>query len=263
MSLAGQRPRRERRVGRPTGGFGLNVRNSPGLNTYRETIWADSPIAYWHLNETGSGPFIDVAGGHSATPNGTIVSATGLVPTELPDAAARFNPGGTLFQATTTWTFPGTQPVSVEFWAKPYSLAADSYYWVDSGATDGFHVSTVASSGAWRWVSTNVLAFQFNAVAVVGKVQHVVFTMVATGEVALYIDGVLTQTTGVIGMFAPTVTGYIGHGTGSAPNADVDEFAIYKVALTPEQVAAHYAAGVGEILSRRNITVVRRTWAGR
>lgn len=239
--------------------FGGDALASPLAGSYAAEVLADSPLAYWHLNETGSNPFEDVAGGHSATPNGTIVTAASLVPTN-PDAAARFNPAGTLFQGQTAWKFPGTQPVTVEFWIKPISiLGADMYAVVDTvTGVDGFSCSMVATTGAWRWVSHNVGVIPFSTPGVAGKLQHVVFVMITTGECSLYIDGTLRETSGVVGMLTPTENLYLGHPT-VAVNADLDEVAIYNTALSAARILAHYAAGIGK---RPQGASVRRVWAG-
>lgn len=249
---------------KPQAGGALDLDDAGGgalakPGSYLAEVLADDPLNYYRLSETGSGPFLDIAGGYDLTPNGTIVSATGLVPTELPDAAARFNPAGTLFQATGAFTFPSTQPVTVEFWIKPVSiLGSDMYIYVESGATDGFHISMVATTGVWRWVSTNVLAVSFTAAAAAGKLQHVVFTMDASGVIRLYIDGQLSQTSGVVGIFQPTPTAYLGHAT-VASNAEIDEVAIYNTDLSAARILAHYAAGMSK---RSPIRIVRRAWAG-
>lgn len=209
--------------------------------SYASEVLADSPDVYFRMSETGSGPFVDVIAAHNATPNGTITSNASLIPADPDNVAARFDPAGTFFKATTSYVLNVTQPITAEFWIKPVSIvAADMYVMVatQTGA-NGWSVSMIASTGAWRWVSHGVGTMNFSATGAAGVVQHVVMSMVPTGEVSLYINGVFQQVSGVIGIAAGTETFDLGHST-LAPNAVIDEIAVYKSVLSAARIAAHY-----------------------
>lgn len=214
--------------------------------SYQATILNDGPDVYYRLDESGSGPFIDVAHNHNATPSGTITSAAGLIPGDSLDPATTFSP---TFKGTVAGTYNGAFATSmtVEMWVRLSSVAADQYFVQNtvSGFT-GYSVMRAVSGAKWQWISHGVAAFPFTTTPLsVGQLQHVVMVARSGVGVDLYLDGVFQQTVGGADGLTPTEGLFLGHSGGTAsPSGDVDEIAIYKYALSAAQIFQHYIVGI-------------------
>lgn len=283
MTSAGFRPRRNRRGGRPSFGFGLDYANPPvGLpipasTTYSAAVLADSPTVYYRLSET-SGLFVDVANGHHATPNGAIVTATGLIPSDS-NAAAKFDWfSGTLKHADAGLTISQI-PMTIECWINISSLAQDpaaTGYFASPAAANalmssggwglGHHSSTSGSPGVLYWVHNGVGDFNMNYTFAINTTYHLVI-VVTTGHITAYVNGTWVDDIGVADMN----TGAIGtlalanfapfDSTMPRPSLNaMDEVAIYTTALSAARIVAHFDAANPP---RRNTSQVHRTWAGR
>jgi hypothetical protein len=216
---------------------------------YAAEVLADAPDVYLRLDETGSGPFVDVVAGNDLTPDGAIVSAASLLASD-PDASATFDYTTTLTKAVSAYTV-AQQPMTIELWVKPISLTGSSLSAsivasCSSGA-NGWSAKYRDTTGAWRFTTHGVKDYDFTAAASIGVTQHVVFVFQASNAVDLYINGVFQQTvTHGVAMTATTskltVAGF-EVGTSARPKATIDEVAVYKSALSAARIAAHYQAG--------------------
>ena len=220
------------------------------MSAYSAQVLADSPDVYFRLDETGAGPFVDIANAHNATPDGTIVTDTSLLVTDA-DASARFNPGGTLTKATTSYILQA-QPFTIEFWVKPASLTGSSggasivVSGEGAGGTSGWQVAYVDATGVWRLLLDGEAFHSFGSgvKAQIGVTQHVVFVTGAS-QVELFINAASQGTSACGSLVGPGGFLVIGGqvlGLAARANATIDEVAVYKSALDSSRIAAHYLA---------------------
>jgi autotransporter-associated beta strand protein len=240
---------------------------------YANAVLADSPYLYYRLGEVSGTAGADSSGN---TRNGTY--AGGFTLAQAGDIASGSSDNAVLFDGTSGYVTTGASAesfgtnmahCSFEFvfkTASGYTTAGElAGVYNGSGGQDNFHITL--NENATGAAVTNEIRFyvgnddaDYNAVyftdATVfdGNYHHLVYVNVS-GTMTAYVDGV-AQTThaSAAGTVTPFVTlthpFYIGaqnngnNGAGQAPfaAATIDEVAFYPVALTAQQVAAHYNA---------------------
>ncbi len=225
---------------------------APALTGYAAAVMADSPIAYWQLDETSGTAAADI--GSSGTTGTRAVAATG-VPSPLGTGAATTFSSPTSAGITAT-VGAGTpldrgSPISIEAWINPSQVGQHGgiveksvgttvntqyLFFVESGGLV-FRITT--TDGAWQQLFTNYAP-------AVGQWTHVVAT--SDGNwLRVYANG---AEVGSLARGGTVVTGagtiHIGQlGTGASNYAfkgSIDEVAVYSTALSPTRIAAHYAA---------------------
>lgn len=225
--------------------------------SYPAQVVADGAVAYWRLGETSGTTASDSIG----TAHGTISGGVTLgQPGALADGnkAMRFNgtTGGVLAPTGAYQTF-GTGPMTLECWCR-FPIAPTPFTHPIDMKDDGS-----GNAGPQFYVTDTQFGFQVNnTVAGASTVQApVIAAAVADGqwrhyvavlsrgpdELRLYVNGAFVA--GPSAFPAGTsITSTDGVGIGVASNGsvffngEVDDVAIYKTALTPAQIAAHYAA---------------------
>lgn len=213
-----------------------------GGTSYKATILADSPVAYWRMDEMSGPTLVDVTGsGYNGTyhPSETF-DESGAIAGDS-DTAILFD--GSTGYATTSVVITGA--VSIEFWI---NLPSSSYsYNYAIGETGGFK-GVRFPSGTEPSLCDGSLDIQASTGIGSGVWAHIVATLDGTAG-KLYINGSLAAS------HASTVTGFSNAGSGGVAlagtgggtflcNCELDEVAIYNYALTSTQVAAHYTAGI-------------------
>src|SRR4030095_15904336 len=206
--------------------------------SYPAQVVADGAVAYWRLGETSG-----------TTANDSIGSAHGTIGAGItlnqPGALAEGTPA---MQGNASGTAVVTCPVvtlgsvfSIEFWIKQrVDPAANSRICGVFGAPN---VSFQSASGSPRQLNFFPMGANLAAVGALslGVWTYIVGT-VDGAQGRLYVNGVLANgPTATTGTPAPAVFTFLG---GQSVNFDgwMDEVAIYPTALTPAQIAAHYAA---------------------
>ena len=241
---------------------------------YAKVVMADSPVAYWRLNESdGASTAVDAAGSFDATYNpgaGTITyGATTGIPHET-------DPGVTIAGGATVSTPYALElnpwgPFSAEGWFRPASLAADGndYRTAFSGM---FNVGGVGPTGwllyqqgnnTWALVPyggnwANVFIVDTSEVIVANQWYYIVVAY--DGSVfTLYVNGVAKSSSTYSGFVqngnvpavpagyqytysgsGPTVLGWRSDIGFNAFNGTMDDVALYNKALTAQQVQLHY-----------------------
>jgi hypothetical protein len=210
-------------------------------------------VAYWRLGESGgAGTAVD----EKTTSPGTYVASptqgvTGLVTDSPVNTAVTLNGSSQMVSVAHTTQLNIGAPMSIEVWVKFTSLATASIAVIYKGTglnsfEDPFYL-TVRGTGTQfvsghNWVDvTTSYAFQ------TGVTYHLVHTYDGS-TVCQYVNGAqirnVPYTSAVtLAANALSIGNYSSTGTGQWLPATVDEVAVYSVALTPAQVAAHYAAG--------------------
>lgn len=208
---------------------------------YGKEVLADGPVAYYRLDDAvGSTSAEDASGnGHHGSASAKVVfGATGAV---AGHTAASFD-GVSSVTVGDSFDFAGQAPMSVEAWIWPLAddggFLGKGYYEPGTGY-DGWFLAEG---------SDDLQCIRGGAGVILSKLSkteytHVVMTFDGTSLVA-YLNGAKAKTT-------PTTTAVIDHPNPFQLGAvnewqsmvgSLDEVALYDKALSPERIAAHYAA---------------------
>jgi hypothetical protein len=234
--------------------FGLFLSGGPVQADYASTILADSPIAYYRLDET-TGMI-----GHDSvnTLNGLYLGGVTLgAPGALvgdSDTAVTFdgsNKGHLLVLSTV-----GDADFSIEFWMNTTEdslIGAQAYQGTGLVWSD---IAGVANDWIVGYLNNSAAFFTGNPDDTIsgttllndGTWHHIVATRVLGGDKNLYVDGQV-EANGVTNSNPLNTNAVIAIGGNTLDNryftGSMDEVAIYQSALTPAQVLAHYKAGKG------------------
>ena len=218
--------------------------------SYADVVLADSPIGYFHLDETSGVDAIDATGGASGTylgnfklrqpgafaDSGTSVGFDGS--NGGVSLAKRFDFTGTMAYSLEAWiqpgTFDGTFHEIGSRWAQPPDRAG--FTWYQQNAGFGFE----------RDGSGGELQVPDSSTFVENAWTYVVATYDGT-TMAIYVNG-RRQAAMLATYSTPEVNlaTMIGAANGDPRSAtflgNIDEYAIYDHALSADSVAAHYAA---------------------
>jgi len=232
------------------------------MSAYSDKVIADGAVAYWRLNETSGTTAVDVIGGNNGTISGgvTLNQSGALVDG---DKAMTFDGAtGTKITAAGIQNYPiGTGPLTFEFWMRTTKPNGGNVFMFDSGSAGGgrgFHVY-MQSAGPIVWgVNNGSATTTVNSVQAVNtdKWRYVVGVVerlydAIHDRIRLFIDGTFEAQIdlGTAGQsLTPATSLFMGAWqSGASPTSyigSLDEVALYTTALTPTQIAAHYAAGV-------------------
>ena len=229
--------------------------------TYESAVLADSPTFLWMLNETSGTDAADATGnGHDGTYTGSYTQGN-PGPSGVTANAAGFD-GSTAF-ISGPWRGTSPDVLSIELWFKTSAAG---------GPLGGFSAGASLGNGNGDPTAvrhhdreTGLLHLQLGRLhrpARPGTVNdgnwhYAVATLDGSGNLKVYLDGSLASQGGYT-----SLANYNGHwlaggdtggNTGGGASAgstngiagDLSAFAVYPVALTSTQVAAHYAAATG------------------
>jgi hypothetical protein len=230
-----------------------------GGPTYAQTVLADSPLAYWRLDEpAGATTALDSSGnGVNGTYVGTFTHAVAGALVNDPDTAAGFDGATAFVDVGAVFPFAGTVPCSLEAWANP--VVDVDYHGLISrndeatGPTYGWLMYIEPSSAPFydysRHQSPTVRVIaQSSYTATTGVWAHVVATFDGT-SLLLYVNGNLeTSVPNTVSL--PTATSHLvlgaeNGGLSSWWHGTLDEIAVYDHVLTQARVTEHYKVGMG------------------
>jgi hypothetical protein len=241
------------------------VTGTPGdgttLGRYQSLVLADGPQAYWSADETSGTAITDLAGSDQAVHGAAVqLGVAGAIDGE-PGTAYRLTGSADTTMNDTVPEF-SSDNFSTELWFKTTSSAGGQLVGFDSSTTglSGIADRHVYLSDDGRVYFTVrprklVKSVSSNAGYADGAWHHMVATLSGRG-MYLYLDG--TQVgfsadtksgmafgthTGFWRMGGDTLTGLPAKPTSSFLSGDLDEIAVYPVALTADQVRAHHALG--------------------
>jgi Concanavalin A-like lectin/glucanases superfamily len=224
---------------------------------YPNAIAADSPLAYYRLDDTGS----TLADSSANALNGTYGSsvthgATGLVPTNS-DAAATF-PGGTWSAngiatvATSTTLQPSN--VTVEAWVKETTANSGGYidlvsYGPQSGGQAwSLQITPSNTVSAWILTAAGGVYVEGSTVLSTGTAYQIACSWDGT-NLRLYVNGALEASTTGSGSISYTGVGTTGLSIGGGQSTSrhllagsADDVSVFGSALAPARIQAHYAA---------------------
>lgn len=230
---------------------------------YNTTVLADSPLAYWQLDETtGATQFADSTGNsHPAAITGTPTYSTSY---KVEVGSVGFS--GTQYGSVASGAWFGSlSAYSVEGWFSTTTTGNRSIVSYDNSAvgpgapsrvfqlyvSNGSVTFLPMASGSYVVVTSPLTTYAD------GIWHHVVATWDGT-TARLYIDGNQVASAALAGIM-PTGGGQpilIGTGYNNAPGnmyqfvGSIDEVAVYGSALNSTQISTHYAAGVANLPSQ-------------
>lgn len=220
--------------------------------SYRDTVLADQPIAYFRL---GEGSTSTIARDEVTNQTGNIV---GAVTREEPggiagetDTSMAFEGNGSVQLPGSTMSFSALAPFSLECWIKP-SVVDQNYRRIltNEGADDAGRQGwllwvvdrTNGGVGLERYVNGKGDGVLSRSVPPSDRWTYVVGTYDGA-LLSLFVDGVLVDRSGSTRPLVGQSTFAIGAGFSSGIVGGIDEVAVYGRVLPADRIAAHYARG--------------------
>lgn len=228
-------------------------------SVYEREVRVDTPVLWWRLDEpSGSATVSDSSGNvRTGTVTGAGVASGGsTLIVRDPGGAATFtevvnsNISGPV-------ALSSAAPWAVEFWfqmpANPGFI--DRYLSFDAGATTQ-NLFSLQLNNATRFFGLSLFntagtlyTLDLTGAVNAGQKYHAVITHDTDRFLRMYLDGVLvgTAATATTGSFNWTTATLGSNNAQAAPNAVIDEFAVYSggasTALSTTRIAAHNTAG--------------------
>lgn len=226
----------------------LHTAAASGASTYDALVQSYSPLAYWKLNDGGTVAADSSGNGHNGVYSDTWVfnQAGALTGSGDNDAGVHIGYGWVAVPASAQLA---TAAFSVEAWVKPDAFSGYPQTIIyNVGGNTGYQLTLNASgqpmiylgNGSSLWTATVT-----TATATAARWNHYVLTYDGT-VVSLYLNGVLAYQADPGITFVPNTTvalWWAGQGAGDYLIGYLDELLLYAYALSPLQVANHYASG--------------------
>jgi hypothetical protein len=233
---------------------GETRRLSDAVLPYADLVRRDGASAYWRLGETsGLTAFDSIGTAHGTISGGVMLNQAG--PLGDGNRAMAFDgASGRIAVPVGAYSAFGTQPFSLEAWVNPTTAHNGILIDTMNQTTNG------PGAALFITLAREVFLKIGNGVGNVGTIttggpmqpgwHHLVGTVVqgANYVLSLYVDGILlkTQSFGALGWNLTTPLATALASAAGTPaiylNGALDDVAIYPTALTPSQIAAHYAA---------------------
>jgi len=232
---------------------------TPATASYAATVIGDRPASYWKLNETSGTIAGDATVANPGTYEGTPTLGLGsLVATDASGTAVGFGGAGTDVRVGQSGSLDLTTGVTLEAFIQPSSLPTTGTIRTIVAKTGSYSLElngpTVEMSVVQLGVSRRLQAPAGTIVA--GRVYDVAGTYDGATE-RLYVNGVQVASAALTGSADLTISGLrIGSwdGTQQFFAGTLDDVSAYPSALSPSQVAAHYAAAQLPLGAPSNLT---------
>ncbi len=245
-------------AGAPDAGDAGQEAALPPPSAYAQVVLADSPVAYWRLDETTGVTARDFSGhGNDATYIGGVHAGSPGAIANDPDTGATFDGATGYLDAGNVFAFAGSEPFSVEAWVRGASM--QSYGGVFSREdtaggppSEGYLAFVSPGDGVYgfqRLDGNSLTSITSMSNANASHYDHVVATY--DGNVmTLYVNGVAQATeTASFPIAGATHDFVVGAEVGGAEDffeGQLDEVAVYEHVLAANRVSAHYVVGTGQ-----------------
>lgn len=220
-------------------------------SAYAASVLADSPIAYWRLNESSGTVAHDSSGnGRAGTFNSVTLNQASLLPNGDGASCSLAGSGGSNISTAAIAALNNmTSPLTLEAWVRPASLVTQVIY---AGGSSSPQLALSQSSGSgFPYIGRSGVSNGTSATTALstGTSYHVVVTVDASGNIQYYVNGAAA---GGPFSFASSFSGsgpsYIGSysdGVNYLFNGRLQDVAIYGTALSAARVLAHWHAAGG------------------
>lgn len=217
--------------------------------TLSESILASSPLAYWRLGETVGPTAVDQTGRFHGQYTGGVTLGESSALVGDADTAARFDGATGYVRVPYNAALNLSSSFSVEFWIKPSS--GQSVFVGNHAGPAGFGVGM--DGGRPQFTTYGILDYRSQAVLQVGQWYHLAVAFDASYDASFYVNGEFVDTVagdrGANSSGNPLFLGATPNVAATGPsepfNGVLDEVAIFGRVLSPIEILAHYAAGIG------------------
>lgn len=217
--------------------------------SYVEVVTAAAPVAYWRLGEAVPSIAFDAGPNawHGTYDASAQLGAPGALEGDT-DSAVELDGSTTGVAMPDILDFSGLLPYSLEVWARPRTIDSLSRAFCGKKSTALIGYSMFVNdmgTGFGRYDVNQAISEVYAAGLALDVYSHVVGTFDGTA-LRLYVNGVevgnalntISLPDGTVGF----AIGAKGDGTPGYFDGSLDEVAVYDRALSPAEVAAHFAA---------------------
>lgn len=224
--------------------------------SYVDSVLAANPVAYWRLGESTGTVAADAASGHAnpASYVGDVqLGAVGAIRSSTDTAATLGGASSEIDAPGSPALSFGTDSFTLETWVRTTAAPGQqtiAQQWGEHSSSPRWEVTYTDSTGhaggirAVLLAGGNATAFGPDVQIGDGEWHHVVVTFDRALGVTVWIDGVAGTPSAAANPapFDPNQPVTLGTGKHDRFPGDLDEVALYRGLLTPEQIAAHLAA---------------------
>ena len=216
--------------------------------SYAATILADTPVAFWELNESSGTTAADYSGNaYNGTYTGTYTLGQPSIMPHGSGASLELTGNGYVALPSVAALNALNHPLSLEFWIKTSTPASTmSILNLGSNGSASQTLSNVSSQQLTFGYVNVVNNATSTTVLAANTTYHCVVTVDSGGNITFYVNGTTAgtgTTSGNVGSGAGTI-GIYAHTLANFPYTGyIQNVAVYDYALTSTQVADHYAAG--------------------
>ena len=239
-------------------GFDTQPAPDSAAASYASAVLADHPLAYFRFDETAGTIAADASGhgndGTYSLTGGTIdYAVAGALhdPSDRAVALAGLGNAGANTQAYVLMpptVYPWAGDFTIEAWVLPVApppVGFDNALLIwENYSVSGFRTGWTPTMLPELWTTEGGGTSDIRSTTPIpiGVWSHLAFTKQAT-TVTIYLDAAVIAT-GPVDLVVPPIDADNGIGSdhGMFSNTTFDELAIYGVALSPAQIATHYAA---------------------
>lgn len=237
------------------------VESAPSL-PYVDEVLADGPDMYWRLGDAVGTTVLNIKDSSGKMPARTPISGSGSAPDfgfsgaihGDSDTASRWDTDVPVLASPSgggTWWDANPQEISWEFWTR--SPTSPNGWLVHRNTL--WELRVTSTQVIWRLLLGSSTWYEVDYTHTFGDDawHHVVVTYKRGGDgMRIYADGALVSwmtsnipnTNRVVSQFFNVLIGRNNTASLGYYVGDLDELAFYNIALSPERVAAHYAAGI-------------------
>lgn len=230
-----------------------------GGGDYRSVVLADSPLAYYRLDDQGT-TAKDEVGAHDGTYKGSVThGAAGAIAGD-PNHAASFDGTTGYVDVGDALPFLGTSPFTIEAWTSPVSGGSDPMCMASkSFASGGLNGSITEGWAFYLDNGTNAINVARytggvadgaqGGAAPLAEFAHLVATYDGA-TMTVWLNGVSMGSTGsmrqLVDHTKPLTIGASRGGIYCFFRGALDEVALYGAALPADRIRAHFHAGIGK-----------------
>jgi hypothetical protein len=220
-----------------------------GQTTYRQDVLADSPRAYWLLNESSGATAADELGSNPGSYNAVTLNQPGALASEV-ESSVSFDGAQSYVKVPASSSLDMTAAVTVEFWAKRRTISG-TYQVVVGKPGDGqsknenYAVWLTSGNRYQAYFGDGTSFVSVQTPAITDTNWHYVAATDDGSSAKIYLDGVLKQSASTTLKLTPNTKPLnVGRANNNQYffNGWLDELAIYPTALSSAVVQAHYNA---------------------